>query len=93
MGTMNVFAVVFTGAAGESETFERALNAEFPNAYRLTSSAFLVRSDRLSSQIAESIHIKGESRQFTGVVFKINRSYSGFTSRDLWEWLDEAAAE
>ena len=93
MGTMNVFAVVFTGGEGESEAFERALNAEFPHAYRLTGSAFLVRSDRLSSQIAESIHIKGESRQFTGVVFKINHSYSGFTSRDLWEWLDGAAAE
>lgn len=88
---MSVFAVVFTGSAQPDA--EKELWREFPDAYALGNAAFLVRSDLLSSRIAQKLHIKGDERKYTGVVFKINHSYSGYTSRDLWEWLDEASEE
>ena len=90
---MSVFAVVFTGQQPISEAAAQAVYAQFPDAYGLNATTFLVRSDRLSSQIAEQLRIKGEDRQFVGVVFRVNHSYSGFTSRDLWEWLDEDDSE
>lgn len=86
---MSVFAVVFTRPHAE---IEASVKEHFPDAYQMTDSTFLVRSDNLSSQIAESVGIKGANRRFAGAVFKINHSYSGFTSRDLWEWLDGAEA-
>ena len=89
IGVMSVFAVVFTRSHTE---ITDSVKEHFPGAYQLTDSTFLVRSEGLSSQIAELVGIKGENRRFAGAVFKINHSYSGFTSRDLWEWLDEADA-
>ena len=86
---MSVFAVVFTGS---DEEIAASVKEHFPDAYRMTDSTFLVCSDLLSSQVAELVGIKGEQRRFTGAVFKTNHSYSGFTSRDLWEWLERAEA-
>ena len=39
---------------------------------------------------AQVAGIKGKDRITSGVVFKLNSAYSGYTSKALWEWLSEA---
>ena len=83
---MSTFAVIFTGKTDLSAAGSRLMKS-FPDAYNLNRSTFMVRADSLSSEIAEAVGIKGDNREYTGVVFKVNHSYSGYTARDFWEWL------
>ena len=84
---MNVFAVVFTDPSPQAA--EPLLEA-FPGAYELVpQTVYLVRSDQLSSDIAQRVGIKTEDRVSRGAVFKLNHAYSGYTSRSLWEWLGD----
>ena len=92
---MKIFAVVFTHPDPSPENPLHAEAAacvrdQFPEAYQLNERTFLVRSNRLSNQVAESVEIKSQDRRFSGAVLRIHpEHYAGFTSKDLWEWLDE----
>ncbi len=67
------------------------IEENYPNYYKLSDTAFLVSSDRLTQDIAENIGIKGENRieNSLGVVFKLNNAFSGYFEGSLWEWLDQ----
>ena len=83
---MNVFIVVFTKI--ETGAVER-LKSIYPEAYEMIpATVYLIRSDELSTDIAEQLGIKADPRLAMGVVFKANHAYSGYTARTLWEWLD-----
>jgi len=59
------------------------------NVYALNDVTFLVRTKQLAEGVAVAAGIKGKERFATGVVIKLNRSYAGYTSRSLWDWLRE----
>ena len=66
------------------------LQAAFADAYELVpDTVYLVRSDQLSTVVAQRAGIKSDNRVARGAVFKLNHAYSGYTSRSLWEWLGD----
>ena len=71
---------------------EKRLKEQYQTQYKYTDTFYLVALDQtvVTEEIAEAIGIKGENRveNSSGVVFKMNSAYSGFTSRTLWEWLE-----
>ena len=58
--------------------------------YTITETTFLIRTGELAEDVAVSAGIKGPERFVTGVVFKLNKAYAGYTARSLWEWLRQA---
>ncbi|WP_419938706.1 hypothetical protein [Candidatus Palauibacter sp.] len=85
---MNTFAVMIREP--EARTLE-SLNDQYEpdNVYQINSTTFLVRTKQLAEAVSVAAGIKGEDRFASGVVFKLNRSYAGYTARSLWEWLQE----
>lgn len=61
--------------------------------YTISETTILLRTRELAEDVAVAAGIKGEERFVTGVVFKLNRAYAGYTSRSLWEWLRLAETE
>lgn len=53
---------------------------------------YLIRANAISETIANNIGLKGDTRieGLTGIVFKLNSEYSGFTYRAIWNWLSDA---
>ena len=72
---------------------EDRLKKRFTKVFKHTDTLLLVvgGANDLSEDVAVVAGIKGERREFSGVVFRLNGSYSGFTKRTLWEWLRDAA--
>lgn len=58
----------------------------------LTDQLFLISSDSIADSVARNIGLKGDDqiKGLTGVVFKLNAAYAGFTYRSIWDWLTEA---
>lgn len=86
---MPVFAVVLNEPNGD---VARRVGGKYPNHYKMNDTFFLVQGDGIAQSVSEAVGIKGDDRveDARGVVFKINHSYSGFTSRALWDWLGQA---
>ena len=63
------------------------LKKEYPSHYKLNSQSFAIRSKLLADDIARSVGIKGDARFVSGVVFRLNHIYAGYTSASLWDWL------
>lgn len=86
---MNVFAVMVRDP--DTPTLESLEEKYEPaNVYRVNDMTFLVRTRQLTEDVSVAAKIKGADRAASGVVFKLNRSYAGYTARSLWEWLREA---
>ena len=68
----------------------RAKVQEFDNYYIYSNTVFFIATENLSQEVAFKIGLQGDDRVpgSSGVVAKMNGSYSGFTSRDLWDWLE-----
>ena len=81
-----VFAVVLDEPNVESQ---KRLQDAYPDLYTLNDTVSLVRTAGLAQSVAVTAGIKGEDRFVSGVVFKLNRAYSGYTSRAVWEWLGQ----
>ena len=85
---MSVYVVIVDS---EEEKVKELLESSYPNCYPHISNKKLVfvRSEDAAEQIATKIGIKGENRikGGSGVVFKLNSTYAGFTHNSLWEWL------
>ena len=54
---------------------------------KLSSTAYLVRSDSLTEEIAQQAGIKGPDRDVSGVVLGLEGTYAGFQQQIVWEWL------
>ncbi len=89
-GPRTAFAVIFTES--DEDGLGRAvarLRREFPGHLELVSrTVYLVRHDGLSSDVSKRVGIKGDERTADGVVFRLAVGSSGYTKRELWEWLD-----
>ena len=84
MPTTAVFAVVLNTP---NEQSTNRLGNAYPDMYQLNETVSLVRTSGLAETVANAAGIKGENRFASGVVFKLNRAYSGYTGRSVWEWL------
>lgn len=89
---MSVFAVVLD--AQNPQAVER-IQEKYPEHLKLNDTLFLVNSNAIAEKVAHAVGIKGEEdeRIQSGVVFRLNHSYSGYTSRALWDWLEKVEAE
>lgn len=89
MGNLSkkVFAVVLDKQ--DKQVVER-IRAEY-NSFSYTPTFHLVAvGPHVSTgDVARVAGIKGTNRDATGVVFKLNSVYSGFTKKALWEWLSD----
>lgn len=76
-----------------NEAVRNRIRASFPSesCYEYNRMMFFVTSEKLSEEVARSIGLKGDNRigPASGVVFKLTSAYSGYTTRDLWEWLGQ----
>jgi len=86
---MSVFAVVLDEPNPEVAA---RIQDQYPGHYRLNDTLFLVSSHEVAEKVAQAVGITGDqsSHLQSGVVFRLNHYYSGFTSRTLWEWLEQA---
>ncbi len=87
---MSVFAVVLIEPNAD---VTRRIVGKFPGYLEYTPTFFLLESDLLAEAVAASVGIKGDDRieEASGFVIKLEEfSYSGYTSRTLWEWLRKA---
>ena len=61
-----------------------------PKSFEFSGNIFFVQDNNIPQTIAERLGIRVEEdnvRTNNGAVFKLEGSYSGFTSRALWDWL------
>lgn len=71
----------------------RLIESKYPGAYEYSPTLYLVSTDALAETVAIAVGIKGgkgEERiqDVSGFVVKLEEySYSGYTSRTLWDWL------
>ena len=71
---------------------EGRLKERYAKVFKQTDTLILVvgGTNDVSEDVAVVAGIKGEQREVGGVVFRLNGSYSGYTKRTLWEWLQDA---
>ena len=83
-----VFAVVLDEP--DQRVWDR-VSKEYANVYRYTDTFYLVpvATSVSTGDVARVAGIKGTNRDATGVVFKLNAAYSGYTHKTLWEWLSD----
>lgn len=86
-GQQRVYVVMLD--APNNEAVAR-ITGSYASSYQLSGQAFLVRTKDLAETVAITAGIKGDDRVVSGVVFKLNTIYAGYTSRTLWDWLSEA---
>ncbi|MYD45920.1 MAG: hypothetical protein F4W92_06170 [Gammaproteobacteria bacterium] len=81
-----LFAVVLDEP---NEEVLKRLKEKHDNTYCHTSTFFVVpvRQNVTTDDVAHDAGIKGKKRDVTGIVFKINSAYSGYTKKNLWELL------
>ena len=88
---MDIFAVVFDSSQPE-DTYTQ-LKESYSDHFELSDGLFLIPSDEIAERVAVQVGIKGEGRSADGVVFKLNGSYAGYTTRSLWEWLTKVEGQ
>ena len=82
---MSVFAVILVDP--QPHTIDH-LKTTYSDHYELTPNVFLVSSPEMSKQVSQKIGIGPDGIE--GAVFRLNHSYTGYTDRELWEWLSQS---
>ena len=85
-----VFAIALDSPNQEVDSL---VSINCPGFFKYSPTLYLVVADGLAETVAINVGIKGEERvsDALGFVIKLEEfSYSGYTSRSLWEWLREA---
>ena len=76
-----------------NEKVAERIRENYPANFKYSDTFFLVAVEgtTLSEDIATAVGIKGENRieGSSGVVFKQNSGYAGYTTRTLWEWIED----
>lgn len=90
-----VFAVVLDDKGQQNvDAVGDRLSGEYGagNVFRYTDGVIYVAVPETATTetTANVAKIKGVSRDTSGVVFKLNSAYSGYTDKSLWEWLSDA---
>ena len=84
---MPVFAIVLKEP--NQQVLDR-VDAEYPDSFNLSPTFSVARGGDLTESVAVKVGIKGENkaRDAGGAAFLLQGSYSGYTTRSLWEWLE-----
>ena len=89
MGVLNkkVFAVVLDK---QNHDVEVRITKTW-NAYKYTPTFYLIAVEQgtTTADVARVAGIKGTNRDASGIVFKLNAAYSGYTRKEVWEWLSD----
>ncbi len=83
-----VFVVALDNPA--STKFKERMHESYPTNFQYTDLLFLVQDDNISEVVAKTLGIKVDDdaeRLASGVVFRLEGAYSGYTTRALWDWL------
>ena len=87
---MSIFIVIIDES---NQEVEELLDKHYSDNYRYHENdrVFFVRTKHIADKIARNLKIKTDDDKslVNGVVLKLNSSYSGFTSRAIWDWLDK----
>lgn len=88
---MAVFAAYLDGKTDEAAA---RIKERYSGAHLelLDERLYLISADTIAETVARRIGLKGDNQVngVTGVVFKLNAAYAGFTYRSIWDWLKEA---
>lgn len=85
---MSIFVVVLNQEV--PDLFEDRINELYPLSYKYANNVFFLEDDNIPEVIANRLGIKVEDenqRTATGAVFGLDGSYSGYTTKALWDWL------
>ena len=79
-----------------NEAVRARIAAQYPDAHQYNETAYLVTdASPITESVAMGAGLKGEGRieDSSGFVVKLGDapSYSGYTTRSLWDWLSAAA--
>ncbi len=84
------FAVVLHHS---NEEVKKRILDKYPGSYEYNDGFFLLRAPEtaLSKQVAEAVGFRGDERvtDASGFVIQLRMAYSGYTNRELWEWLTD----
>ena len=87
---MAVFAVHL---GGDTTAAKSRISTNYPGTkhLELESNLYLIHADSIAETVAVNLGIKGDNRieGLTGIVFKLNSEYAGFTYRAIWSWLSD----
>ena len=90
LAVMAVFAIALVK---NNPAVTSLIQANYPGCYEHSPTLYLVEEDALAETVAITVGIKGEARvsDASGFVLKLQEfSYSGYTTRSLWDWLKDA---
>ena len=88
-----VFAIILVQDGSNSEIETQISNHYSASDYlfKYADNTWLVVGSQgeTAESVATNVGLKGENRidEASGVVFKLNAGYAGYTRKDLWEWL------
>ena len=85
---MAVFAIVFKESSPQAQ---QRVQKAYPDCFQLSPTFTVVTTKDVSETVANRAGIQGDDRveDVSGVVFKLQKTYSGYTTRTLWEWLEQ----
>lgn len=91
--TKRIFAIVLKEP---NPDVDQRMQDHFAEHFRYNDTFALVAGNpgEMAEEVALTIGLKGEHRvtDASGVVFKLNTGYAGYTRKDLWEWLSSVEA-
>ena len=95
---MAVHLIVLLSPADAPQTRKVAqqIEQQYPGFYPMADGlAYLVQSPDVAEVIKRKIGLAEQQeqdsrKQATGLVVKMNGSYSGYAARSMWDWLEEA---
>ena len=94
MANFKVFALVLLEPNAD---IVRRAEETYPDTFQFTDTFFLLKvpATELSNAVAERVGLKGDHQieGASGFVIQQRRAYSGYTRKDLWEWLTSNAAD
>ena len=88
---MSTFVVVLNQEAPQA--FRNRIKEAYPSSYEYAENVFFLEDDNIPEAVATRLGIKVEDetqRTTTGAVFGLEGSYSGYTTKALWDWLRRA---
>ena len=87
-----LFAVILDADCTNKDLIYTRLEEKFPHVYKHADTFILVAGSPgvMTRDVAKISGIKSQHRSGeSGVVLKLNRGYSGYTNKALWEWMSD----
>ena len=76
----------------KSEETEKKIKTFYSRSYhQFSDTTFLISADTTTKSIAVNAGVRDKGSSPSGVVFKLEGSYSGLADPSLWEWLRKQA--